>query len=129
MSPRVYRNLDEIFAGEYEGMRCAAGRVSDVGRLTCTHRATALTSRHSLHCRYADIKHQHKDEAELRAMDKIGYRYPRGESYYDIIARLDPVMIELLAMDEPLLLVSHQATLRMVRGLLRTTYYRLTTRT
>ena len=26
--------------------------------------------------RYADIKHQHKDEAELRAMDKIGYRYP-----------------------------------------------------
>jgi hypothetical protein len=25
MSPRVYRNLDEIFAGEYEGMRSAMG--------------------------------------------------------------------------------------------------------
>ena len=27
MSPRVYRNLDEIFAGEYEGMRCADGAI------------------------------------------------------------------------------------------------------
>ena len=25
-------------------------------------------------------------------MDKIGYRYPRGESYYDILARLDPLV-------------------------------------
>ena len=53
MSPRVYRNLDEIFAGEYEGMR------------------------------YEDIKRLRPDEASLRSMDKIGYRYPRGESYFD----------------------------------------------
>ena len=26
---------------------------------------------------------QAPDEASLRAMDKIGYRYPRGESYHD----------------------------------------------
>ena len=82
------RKLDEIFAGEYEGMR------------------------------YEDIKRLKPDEASLRAMDKIGYRYPRGESYYDIIARLEPVMIELLSLEAPLLVVSHQATLRMVRGFL-----------
>merc|ERR1711924_135092 len=27
--------------------------------------------------------------ARLLKLDKLGYRYPRGESYYDIIARLD----------------------------------------
>ena len=44
-----------------------------------------------------------------------------GESYYDIIARLDPVMLELLSTEEPVLIVSHQATLRMVRGFLMRT--------
>ena len=56
MSPRVYRNLDEIFAGEYEGMR------------------------------YDEIRAMAPSEAHLRSMDKIGYRYPRGESYFDILA-------------------------------------------
>ena len=60
MSPRVYRNLDEIFAGEYEGMR------------------------------YEDIKRLRPDEASLRAMDKIGYRYPRGESYFDSARAIRP---------------------------------------
>lgn len=79
MSPRVYRNLDEIFAGEYEGMR------------------------------YEDIKRLRPDEASLRAMDKIGYRYPRGESYFDILSRLDPLVHEMESYREPLLIVSHQA--------------------
>jgi broad specificity phosphatase PhoE len=84
MSPRVYRNLDEIFAGEYEGMR------------------------------YEDIKRLNPDEATLRAMDKIGYRYPRGESYFDILSRLDPLVHEMESYHEPLLIVSHQATLRVL---------------
>jgi len=84
MSPRVYRNLDEIFAGEYEGMS------------------------------YEDIKRLKPDEASLRAMDKIGYRYPRGESYFDILSRLDPLVHELESYREPLLIVSHQAVLRVL---------------
>merc|ERR1712217_734512 len=46
--------------------------------------------------------------------DKLGYRYPRGESYFDLIARLDALMQELESYREPLLLISHQATLRMI---------------
>jgi broad specificity phosphatase PhoE len=84
MSPRVYRNLDEIFAGEYEGMT------------------------------YEDIKRLHSDEATLRSMDKIGYRYPRGESYFDILSRLDPLVHEMESYNEPLLIVSHQAVLRVL---------------
>ena len=84
MSPRVYRNLDEIFAGEYEGMT------------------------------YEDIKRLQPDEAALRAMDKIGYRYPRGESYFDILSRLDPLVHEMESYHEPLLICSHQAVLRVL---------------
>jgi 6-phosphofructo-2-kinase/fructose-2,6-biphosphatase 2 len=48
------------------------------------------------------------DEASLRKMDKIGYRYPRGESYFDLIARVDPLVHELESYQEPVLIVSHQ---------------------
>jgi broad specificity phosphatase PhoE len=41
-------------------------------------------------------------------MDKIGYRYPRGESYFDLIARLDPLIHELESYSQPILVVSHQ---------------------
>ena len=84
MSPRVYRNLDEIFAGDCEGLT------------------------------YEEIERTHGDEARLRKRDKLGYRYPRGESYLDLIARLDPLMHELESYKEPLLVVSHQATLRVL---------------
>jgi len=84
MSPRVYRNLDEIFAGDCEGMT------------------------------YEEIAATHTNEAKLRKRDKLGYRYPRGESYLDLIARLDPLMHELESYKEPLLIVSHQATLRIL---------------
>jgi len=84
MAPRVYRNLDEIFAGEYEGMT------------------------------YEEIKKIAPSEATLRSMDKIGYRYPRGESYFDILARLDPLVHELESYHEPLVIVSHQAVLRLL---------------
>lgn len=125
MSHRVYRNLDEIFAGEYEGLT------------------------------YEEVACRHQDEAFLRKVDKIGYRYPRacraracasaclpprgsswapaasaqpddappprpdtddagGESYFDIISRLDPLIHELESYHEPILIVSHQAVLRML---------------
>jgi broad specificity phosphatase PhoE len=54
----------------------------------------------------------------MRAARALAAGYPRGESYYDIIERLDPMVIEMLKFDEPLLIVSHQATLRLVRGFL-----------
>ena len=59
---------------------------------------------------------------ELRRRDKLGFRYPqcaraggvrrRGESYIDIIDRLQPVVFELERCTQPIIVVSHQAVLR-----------------
>lgn len=40
--------------------------------------------------------------------DKLAYRYPRGESYLDVIARLEPMILEMERHREPLLIISHQ---------------------
>lgn len=84
MAPQEYRNLDEVYAGEYEGLTCD------------------------------DIKQRQPKEAELRNLDKLGYRYPRGESYYDVIARLDDYILQLETVQEPVMIVSHQAVLRVI---------------
>jgi broad specificity phosphatase PhoE len=84
MSPRVYRNIDEIFAGDCEG----------------------LTPE--------EMEKAHPQTATLRKTDKIGFRYPRGESYFDLISRLEPCIQEMESYAEPLLIVSHQAILRLI---------------
>jgi 6-phosphofructo-2-kinase/fructose-2,6-biphosphatase len=40
------------------------------------------------------------------------YRYPHGESYIDLIQRLEPVIFELERMRTPVLVVAHQGVLR-----------------
>lgn len=61
---------------------------------------------------YDGIEAAHPDEAAARSADKLRYRYPRGESYEDVIARLDPVIIEIERERSPVIVVSHQAVLR-----------------
>ena len=41
------------------------------------------------------------DEWSRRSVDKLAYRYPRGESYLDVIARLEPIIIEMERHHEP----------------------------
>ena len=55
---------------------------------------------------------------EDRKVDKLATRYPHGESYLDLITRLEPLIHELHSYEEPLLIVSHQATLRVLRAYL-----------
>jgi broad specificity phosphatase PhoE/predicted kinase len=61
---------------------------------------------------YAEIADQMPHEFERRQADKFGYRYPRGESYHDVIQRLEPVIFELEREKAPLLVIGHQAVLR-----------------
>jgi broad specificity phosphatase PhoE len=61
---------------------------------------------------YAQIRERHADVARERARDKFHYRYPRGESYEDLIRRLDPVVLELERQVAPTLVVGHQAVVR-----------------
>jgi len=61
---------------------------------------------------YDEIKAALPEEYAARAHDKFRYRYPRGESYQDVIQRLDPVIVELERQTVPVLVVAHQAVLR-----------------
>ena len=63
---------------------------------------------------YEQIEEHYPEEFKLRQSDKLAYRYPRGESYLDVIARLEPIIIEMERHQEPLLIVGHQGILRII---------------
>ena len=84
MRPKAFRNLDEIYAGLCDGMT------------------------------YEEVADAYPDEAKARKADKFNYRYPRGESYTDLIARLEPLAHELERLREPVVIVAHQAILRVL---------------
>ncbi len=46
----------------------------------------------------------------------VGVRYPSGESYMDVIQRLEPVIIEIERERECVVVVAHQAILRALYG-------------
>lgn len=68
---------------------------------------------------HAQIQAQLPEEYEARKRNKFTYRYPRGESYQDIIARLDPVIIELERTRKPVLVIAHNAVLRALYAYFR----------
>lgn len=80
--PRMWKALDEIDAGVCEGMT------------------------------YEEIRDKMPDLHEARTADKFRFRYPRGESYEDVIQRLDPLLIQLERRRTPVLVIAHQAVLR-----------------
>jgi len=61
---------------------------------------------------YDQIKENFPNEYKNREQDKLRYRYPRGESYMDIISRLESVIFELERQQAPVVIVAHQAVLR-----------------
>jgi 6-phosphofructo-2-kinase/fructose-2,6-biphosphatase len=48
------------------------------------------------------------EEYDARQRDKLRYRYPRGESYLDVIQRLESVIVELERQSAPVLVIAHQ---------------------
>lgn len=86
--PVSWRALDEIDAGVCDGMT------------------------------YQEIRVQMPDEFSARAVNKFRYRYPRGESYADVIQRLEPVIVELERQRRPVLVIAHQAVIRALYGYL-----------
>jgi len=56
------------------------------------------------------------DQYEARQKDKLRYRYPGGESYLDLIARVTPLILELERKTESVFIVSHQGVLRTIIG-------------
>ncbi|KAK3104001.1 hypothetical protein FSP39_023557 [Pinctada imbricata] len=60
---------------------------------------------------YEEIQEKYPQEFALRDQDKFHYRYPSGESYQDLVARLEPVIMEL-ERQENVMVVCHQAVAR-----------------
>ena len=44
---------------------------------------------------YDEIAERFPAEFAARDLNKLTYRYPGGESYEDLVARLEPVIMEL----------------------------------
>lgn len=80
--PVRWKSLDEINAGVYDGYT------------------------------YERIKKESPMDYQLRKSDKLRYRYPQGESYLDVVDRLESVIFELEHARRPILVVAHQAVLR-----------------
>ncbi|KAM6457092.1 6-phosphofructo-2-kinase/fructose-2,6-bisphosphatase 2 isoform 2-T3 [Liasis olivaceus] len=60
---------------------------------------------------YEEIQRKYPEEFALRDQEKYLYRYPGGESYQDLVQRLEPVIMEL-ERQENVLVISHQAVMR-----------------
>uniref|UniRef100_A0A665TVQ5 6-phosphofructo-2-kinase/fructose-2,6-bisphosphatase-like n=1 Tax=Echeneis naucrates TaxID=173247 RepID=A0A665TVQ5_ECHNA len=60
---------------------------------------------------YEEIQQNFPEEFALRDQDKYRYRYPKGESYEDLVHRLEPVIMEL-ERQENVLVICHQAVMR-----------------
>ena len=60
---------------------------------------------------YEEIEVAFPEDYEARDADKYNYRYQGGESYRDVVVRLEPVIMEL-ERQENILLVCHQAVIR-----------------
>ena len=78
---KTWKSLDELDAGVCDGMT------------------------------YEEIEELYPEDYESRDDDKFNYRYRGGESYRDVVVRLEPVIMEL-ERQENILIIGHQAILR-----------------
>ncbi|KAL7670526.1 hypothetical protein ACOME3_005461 [Neoechinorhynchus agilis] len=62
---------------------------------------------------YKEMAETYREELAQRDADKFHYRYPNGESYEDLVLRLEPVIMEL-ERAENVLVVTHHAVARCI---------------
>lgn len=62
---------------------------------------------------YGEIEQLYPADFKSRDADKYNYRYLGGESYRDVVIRLEPIIMEL-ERSENILIVTHQAVLRCI---------------
>jgi len=65
---------------------------------------------------YDEVCQKFPEEWRLRANDKLKYRYPRGESYLDLIHRVEPIIFAIEKSKDPVIVVGHQAVIRCLYG-------------
>lgn len=63
-------------------------------------------------CTAQQFQQRAPEEFAARTRDKLRYRYPKGESYLDLVQRIRPVAMEIEREKRPVLVIAHQAVLR-----------------
>jgi len=63
-----------------------------------------------------EVEKKYPDEWKARATDKLKYRFPMGESYIDLVHRIEPIIFAIEKCTEPVIVVSHTAVLRCIYG-------------
>ncbi|KAI9179327.1 Fructose-2,6-bisphosphatase [Blastocladiella emersonii ATCC 22665] len=62
---------------------------------------------------YEEIEQKYPEDYLERDKDKFRYRYRGGESYHDVVVRLEPIIMEL-ERQRNILIIGHQAILRCI---------------
>lgn len=62
---------------------------------------------------YEEIEEKYPEDYANRDDDKFNYRYKGGESYRDVVARLEPIIMDLERQTN-ILIIGHQAILRCI---------------
>ena len=63
---------------------------------------------------YDEVKEKYPNLYAERKKNKFYYKYPEGESYLDLIIRLKEFILELNRMDKTILIISHNAVIRVL---------------
>lgn len=82
---KTWKSLDELDAGVCDGMT------------------------------YEEIAEKYPEDYAARDENKFSYRYRGGESYQDVVVRLEPVIMEL-ERQENIIIICHQAIIRCLYG-------------
>lgn len=64
---------------------------------------------------YEEIEELYPEDFHARDDDKYNYRYRGGESYRDVVIRLEPIIMELERQVD-IMIISHQAVIRCIYG-------------
>lgn len=65
---------------------------------------------------YKEIEEKFPEISKARSKDKLRFRYPSGESYLDVIGRLEPLIYWIERQNHPIAIFGHQAVLRCINA-------------
>jgi broad specificity phosphatase PhoE len=63
-----------------------------------------------------EIERDYPNEYEEMKRDPLNYRFPRGESYMDLIHRIEPMIYELERRKGPIIIIAHLGIIRCLYG-------------
>lgn len=65
---------------------------------------------------YFDVEKKWPELISKRNKDKFNFKYPEGESYYDVIKRINDFILEINRIEKNILIISHRAIVRCILG-------------